>query len=66
MAWYNKFDAMNEANRQRQINEADRYGTPNGAHTSCGTVTEYRDGKPVSVWSSSSDSTRNPFMGWRK
>ena len=55
MAWYNKFDAINEANRQRQINDADRYGTPNGSHTSCGTVTRYRDGKPSSFWNSSSD-----------
>lgn len=54
-----------ELRRQREINDADRYGTPNGCHTIHGTVTQYRDGKPVSTWNSSSDTT-NPFMGWRK
>jgi len=54
--------------RQRELNEADRYGTPNGSHTSCGTVTEYRNGKPVSHWNSSNDtcSTKNPYMEWYK
>lgn len=53
--------------RQKEINEATRYGTPNGSFQRHGTVTEYCNGKPVSHWSASSDSvqsTKNPFMGW--
>ena len=55
MAWYNKFDQMNSDRRQREINEANRYGTPNGCHQIYGTVTSHRDGKPASFWNSSSD-----------
>lgn len=55
--------------RQREINDANRYGTPNGSFQIAGTVTEYRDGKQVSHWNSSNDSivsTKNPYMGWYK
>ena len=57
MAWYNQIDRMNENNRLREINDANRYGTPNGSHQSSGgSITQYRNGKPVSVWSPSTDS----------
>ena len=55
--------------RQKEINDANRYGTPNGSFQIAGTVTEYRNGKPVSQWNSSKDSiesTKNPYMGWYK
>ena len=48
-----------ELRRQREINDVDRYGTPNGCHSIHGTVTQYRDGSPVSTWSSSSDTTKS-------
>ena len=68
MAWYNKFDQMNEDRRQREINDANRYGTPNGSHQINGTVTTYRDGKEESFWNSSNDryTTRDPYTGYRK
>ena len=54
--------------RQREINDANRYGTPNGSFQIHGTVTEYRDHKPVSTWNSSNDTfaNKNPYMGWHK
>ena len=57
-----------ELMRQREINDANRYGTPNGSFQIAGTVTEYRNGKPVDHWSSSRDSTstKNPYLGWYK
>jgi len=51
--------------RQREINDANRYGTSNGSLQLYGTVTEYRDHEPVSRWNSSND-TLNPYMKWRR
>ena len=45
--------------RQREINDANRYGTPNGCHQIHGTVTDYRDGKPKNHWNSSNDTNES-------